>query len=220
MPCLLRPDPSIIKEASDPATLSSLNPAPLQLVPRSTGYVPLGLFPALVVKMSHTWSLNPRERFRNSIQFRVREEGKPTRRVEFRQHPCYLELRLLHTSSKQASQATDLSILMSCRQQLWKALIQVSSEYPHMRHIVWQFGFYCPGGLKPGRQPHSAVCMTTEDPVDMECLQEPCCEEEDFQLEDKHKSWFKVSSLKQHKWRVYVVVTCDCYSHSECFSHH
>jgi len=204
MPCLLQPDPSVVKEASDPTALSSLSPAPLQLVPCSTGYVPLGLFPALVVKMSHTWSLKPGERFRNRIQFRVRQEGKPTKTVEFRQHPCYLELRLLHTSAKQASQAMDLSILTFSRQQLWKALIQVSSEYPHMKDVVWRFGFYCPGSLQPGGQPHSAVCITEEvAPVDMECLHEPCCEE-DFYLEAKHKSWFKVSSMKLYKRRVHV----------------
>ena len=200
MPCLLQLDPSVVKEVSDPTTLSSLNPAPLQLVPHSTGYVPLGLFPALVVKMSHTWDLKSvprtalqRERFRNRIQFKVRPKGKPTSTVEFRQYPSYLELRLLHTSSKKASQMMDLSILTSCRQQLWNALFQVSSEYSHMKDVVWRFGFYCPGSLQPGGQPHSAVCMNKEDPVDMECLHEPCCEEEDFHLENKHKSWFKVS---------------------------
>ena len=199
MPCLLHPDPSVVKEASSPTTLSTLDPAPLLLVPEhSTGYVPLGLFPALVVKMSHIWDLKRGERFRNRITFKVIRKGKPTRRVEFRHHPSYLELRLLHTSSKRAQQEKDLSILTSCRQQLWEALCQVSSEYPHMKDVVWQFGFYCPGGLQPGGQPHSAVCLTKEEvveiaPVDMECYHEPCCIEEDFLLEDKHKSWFKVS---------------------------
>ena len=215
MPCLLQPDTSVIEEASDPTTLSSLDLAPLLLVPHSTGFVPLGLFPALVVKMSHTWSLKPGQRFRNRILFRVRQEGKPTRRVEFRQHPSYLELRLLRVSSKQAPQAMDLSILTSCRQQLWKALSQVSSDYPHMKDVVWQFGFYCPGSLQPGGRPHSAVCQTKEEvmdtvPVDMECFHEPCCEEEDFYLEDKHKSWFKVSSLGstggECMWSLLVIV--------------
>ena len=192
MPCLLQPDHSVVKEASCPTTLSSLNPAPLLLVPHSTGYVPLGLFPALVVKMSPVWDLNVRERFRNRIQFKVRQEGKPARRVEFRQHPSYLELRLVH---KEARQAMDFNVLTTCRQQLWEALWEVSSEYPHMKDVVWQVGFYCPGGLQPGGQPHSAVCLTKDlAPVDMECFHEPCCEVEDFLLEDKHKSWFKVST--------------------------
>ena len=204
MPCLLKPDASVVKEGSDPTTLSSLNPVPLLLVPHSTGYVPLGLFPALVVKMSHTWDLKEGDRFRNRIQFKIRPEDKPTSTVEFRQHPSYLELRLL----KQASPEMDLSVLIYCRRQLWEALRQVSSEYPHMKDVVWRFGFYCPGGLQPGEQPHSAVCLAKDlAPVDMACFHEPCCIEEDFLLEDKHKSWFKVSSLEQYRRRVHVVIT-------------
>ena len=201
MPCLLQPDSSVVSEACNPTALSSLNPAPLLFVPRSTGYVPLGLFPALVVKMSDTWDLKEEERFSNRIQFRVIQTRKQTRSVELRQHPSYLELRLLPASPMVAPQVTDFSILNSCRQQLWKALCKVSSEYPHMRDVVWQFGFYCPGGLQPGGQPHSAVCLTKEEmveaaPVDMQCFHKPHCKGEDFLLEVKHKSWFKVSSWK------------------------
>ena len=191
MPCLLQPDPTVVEEASNPTTLASLNPAPLQLVPHSAGFVPLGLFPAMVVKMSHTWDFENGERFRNRIQFKVRQEGKPTRRVEIRQYPSYLELRLLH---KETRQGMDLRVLNTCRQQLWEALCEISSEYPHMQDVVWRFGFYCPGGLQPGGQPHSAVCRTNDlAPLDMECIHDPRCTEDDFLLEDKHMNWFKVS---------------------------
>ena len=191
MPCLLQPDHSVVKEASDPFTLASLNPAPLQLVPRTTGYIPLGLFPALVVKMSHTWDVKEEGRFRNRIRFRIRRKGE-TRSVEFLQHPSYLELRLL---PMEGSQGKDFSVLTTCHQQLWEALREVSSEYPHMKDVVWQFGFYCPGGLRPGGQPHSALCPMVEDaPLNMECFNKPCCKGEFFLLEDKHKRWFKVSA--------------------------
>ena len=196
MPCLLQPDPSVAKETSKPTTLSALNPTPLQLVPHSTGYVPLGLFPALVVKMSEVWELKEGDRFQNRIKFKIRAEDKRTSTVEFCQYPSYLELRLLKQASPEMHM--DLSILIYCRRQLWEALRQVSSEYPHMKDVVWRFGFYCPGGLQSGGQPHSAVCMMNKEidevaPVDMACLHKPCCKEEDFRLEDKHKSWFKVS---------------------------
>jgi len=191
MPCLLHPDLTVVKEASNPSTLSDLNPAPLQLIPHSTGYVPLGLFPAMVVKLSHTWALKSGKRFRNKIQFKVRQKDMPTRTVEFCQHHSYLELRLLH---KKAPQVMDLSVLTICRQQLWKALHEVSSKYPHMKDVIWRFGFYCPRSLQQGGQPHSSVCQTEDlPPVDMECFHESCSEEEDFLLEDKHKSWFQVS---------------------------
>ena len=204
MPCLLQPDPSVVEEASNPATLSSQDPAPLQLVPRSTGYVPLGLFPALVVRMSDTWELTTGERFRNRIQFKVRQEGKLRITVEFRQYHSYLELRL---PCKEQRQGMDLSMLSTCRQQLWEALHEVSSEYPHMKDVIWLFGFYCPGSLQPRGQPHSAVCQTKEEktcprkvtPLYMECIHAPKCKGEDFLLNAKHISWFKVSSLKQFR---------------------
>jgi len=201
--------------ACNPITLLSLTPAPLQLVPRSTGYVPLGLFPALVVDMSEAWDLKEGERFRNRIQFKVRAKDKPTSTVEFRQHPSYLELRLL----KQASTEMDLSVLVYCHQQLWKALLQVSSRYLHMRNVVWQCGFCFPGSLQSGGQPHSAVCMTNENPMDMECVHKPCCKEEDFHLEDKHKSWFKVRSMNQYRRRVHVLIVFGLFLYSECSSH-
>ena len=197
MPCLLQPDASVVKEASDPTTLSSLTPAPLLLVPHSTGYVPLGLFPALVVKLSEPpWKLKEKEqeqeqdRFRNRIQFKVRAGNKPTITVEFRQHPSYLELRL----PKQAFSEKDLSVLICCRRKLWEALVQVSSEYRHMEQVIWHFGFYCPCGLQPEGKPHSALCMqSVEDtPPDMECREYG----QDYCLEKKHKIWFTVSSLK------------------------
>jgi len=113
----------------------------------------------------------------------------------------------------------DWSALITCRQQLWEALCEVSCEYPHMKDVVWRLGFYCPGGLQPGGQPHSAVCLTKDlAPVDMECIHEPCCKD-DFLLEDKHKSWFKVCIIKCQQLsisyvnsevnRVYIIVSVD-----------
>jgi len=207
MPCLLRPHPSVFDEAD---YLSSLDPAPLQLVPkhdkdavcgRSQGYVPLGLFPALVVKMSHIWILYEEDRFKNRIQFMIKQRGKQTRMVELREYADYLELCLLPPTSKEEPQVkTDLSILIDCRQQLWDSLHKVSSQHPHMKDVVWHFGFYCPGGLQCGGQLHSAICPTEEKekivedgPVDMECFHKPRCNNRIFNLETKHKSWFKVS---------------------------
>lgn len=208
MPCLLRPHPSVFDKAD---YLSSLDPAPLQLVPehdkgavcgRSHGYVPLGLFPALVVKMSHIWILYEQDRFKNRIRFVIRRTGKETRMVELRQYADYLELRLLPPTFKEEPQVkTDLSVLISCRQQLWDSLNKVSSQHPHMKDVVWHFGFYCPGGLQRGRQPHSANCLTEEKekivedgPVDMQCFHDPRCSELNviFNLETERKRWFKV----------------------------
>ena len=124
--------------------------------------------------------------------------------VEFRHHLSYLELRFLKTRH-----CVDLRVLTMCRQQLYDALLQVSSKFPCMKFDGLQWGFYCPGGLQPGGQPHPAVCQPItcppeELPFDMDCSNDPC-EGLVFKLEYKHKIWFKVSSLK------YVVLHAkDC----------
>ena len=170
--------------------------------------------------MSDTWELTTGKRFRNRIQFKV-WQGKLTMTVELRQHHSYLEFRL---PCKEQQQGMDLSILTACRQQLWEALHEVSSEYPHMKDVIWRFGFYCPGSLQPGGQPHSAVCRTKEEktcprkefvPGDMECIHDPQCKVEDFLLEAKHISWFKVSSLKQFRNNM----LCSLFLNRMCSSH-
>ena len=192
MPCLLKPDHSVKKDAQDPTTLVDLNPAPLQLVPQSTGYVPLGLFPALVVKLSHTWVLDSEERFRNRIRFFV-PDG--TRKLELRQHSNYIELRLLPLGLSMAShcEVSDAGTLIFSRQELWQALVEVSDRYSHTKDVTWQLGFYCPGGLKAGASPHPAVCFKIP-PQCVVCSHKSCYEDSSFPLEDKHEIWFKVRS--------------------------
>ena len=188
MPCLLQPDPSVMEEASNPQFLSDIKPAPLQLVPQSTQYVPLGLFPALVVKMSHIWELDDDLRFRNRIQFLVSLPNTPTVMVEFRQYSEYLQLRL----SKRSTLPSNSGVLLTCRQQLWEALQSVSAKYSHTRNVQWKVGFYCHGSLQSGRQPHIALCRQDNQSVDMTCNHRPRCGQPVFPLEDKHLCWFKV----------------------------
>ena len=70
MPCLLKPDPKVEEESSDPKLLSAFTYSPLLLIP-STHFVPLGLFQASVVKFSQdeNWLLDESNRFRNRIRF-------------------------------------------------------------------------------------------------------------------------------------------------------
>lgn len=185
MPILLRPDHSFA--ITDPILLPDLNPAPLQLIPISVGYIPLGLFPALLVKLSHDWDLE-KERFRNRIQFCIDQAGKSTKKVELRQYPSYLALHLIR-----GQESVDVEGLEACRHQLWDALHEVSSKYSHMADVEWQHGFYCPGSLLPGIQPHSAVYKAERKSLNMRCHHEPHCKKHHFLLKDEHKSWFKVS---------------------------
>jgi len=67
-----------------------------------------------------------------------------------------------------------------------EALQEVSSGYPHMKEVIWKFGFYCHGDLQPGGQLHSAVCWTEDlAPVNMECFHKPHCTEDDLKTNTK-----------------------------------
>lgn len=193
MPSLLYPDHNVAKEANDPSILASLSPAPLLLVP-SSGFVPLGLFPALVVKLSHSWVLDKTDRFRNRICFFVSRRGQRVRKVEVRTLSTFLECRLLPVEDP-ASQAlsTDSHVLINCRQELWETLVHVSALYPHTQEVKWRFGFNCPGGLQPSGHPHPATCLTEYKPQDVVCSLSKCCQGSPFELQDKQKAWFMVS---------------------------
>ena len=58
LPCLLSPDNNVDKESHDHSLLNSLTYPPVLLIPKK-GYVPLGPFPATVVKLSQSshWTL-------------------------------------------------------------------------------------------------------------------------------------------------------------------
>ena len=188
MPCLLQPDLSMVDEST---TITSLSPAPLHLVPCSASCVPLGLFPALVVKISHTWRLASDERFRNRICFIV-EQGGENWKVEFRHYADHMELHLIHTRK-----SINSSILLSCRKQLWEALNEVSARYSHMKNVEWRFGFSCPGGLQQGC-PHPAICSANtgspDTPENVVCFDTPPCGADAFPLKEIHKCWFQVRS--------------------------
>ena len=90
MPCLLLPDPLVGREEKQ--ALRVIDPAPL-LVLFSTGYIPLGLFSALIVYLSKlgSWVVDPRERrYRNKVHFEV--DGSTD--VVLMSHVDCLELRV------------------------------------------------------------------------------------------------------------------------------
>ena len=97
LPCLLYPDHEINQDYS---LLHFLAYPPILLIPE-TGYVPLGPFPATVVKLSQSrhWELAPRPRFRNRIRFYFQLQQE-TLDVELRALSTHLEFRIRHNASE------------------------------------------------------------------------------------------------------------------------
>ena len=187
LPSLLFPDHKVAVESSDPALLSVLFYSPILLWP-STGFTPLGMFPATVIKLSQkkSWRLDERNRFRNRIRFYVQYSKEKLLHVELRTLSTHLEFHILPAAAKPVNPR----LIPVVRQELWDAVIKVSLFYPHTKGVKWQHGLYCPLSVKSGGRPHPALCQTMEEPQDVVCD----CHSGPVALEDRHKCWFTVST--------------------------
>ena len=192
LPSLLYPDHNVAKESNDPTFLSSLSYSPILFCP-STGFLPLGLFPAIVVKMSQKtiWTLDEyvEFRFRNRIRFYVQYSKEKLLHVELRTLSTHLEFRIV-----QSDTPVNPRLIPLVRQELWDAVTEVSLSYPHTENVKWKYAFYCPSAMSSGGHPHPAKCMTMEEPQDVVCSL-PDCHGGKVTLEDRHKCWFKVSII-------------------------
>ena len=183
MPCLLLPDPSVGREKKQ--ILQSINPAPL-LILFSPGYVPLGLFSALIVRLSKvgSWIVDPDERrFKNKVQFVV--DKCTCTSLVLMSHANRLELRI--DSPEPSSLATLCPYVVNT--------IKGEIESLKSCHTYFKFhcflGFYCPSKLEvESGTPHAAICWDELSPQYMTCNSEPKCEQSRNQLLDKHKVWF------------------------------
>ena len=183
MPALLYPDHNMAKESSNPDLLASLPFPPVVFLP-SSGDVPLGQFPATAVNLSKHWLLDENNRYKNRIRFYAICKDSRLLHVELRDLSTHLEFRVLSKPS------IDTSLMVESIQKLWKVFAEVSSLYSHTRNITWTVGFYCPHSLQSGQQPHTATCISIDNPQEMICSQKGGL----IPLNDKHKSWFMVST--------------------------
>ena len=202
LPCLLFPDHNVAKESSDPDLLSILLYYPILLLP-STGFVPLGQFPASVVNLSQkeSWILDELNRYRNRIRFYIRYSKGKLLHVEFRTLSTHLEFRIVSTEP-----VLNPCLIPKCRQELWNAITEVSLFYPHTREVKWRYGFYCPHAVVSGGRPHPTPCLTMDEPQDVVCSL-PDCHGGAVALEDRHKCWFTVSD-----YLVMILVVLHCSS--------
>ena len=190
LPCLLYPDHKVDEQSRDNSHLNSLTYHPILLIPE-TGYVPLGPFPATVVKLSQSshWRLAESPRFRNRIRFYFLVPKERTLDIELRALSTHLEFRIQYDAS---SKPINPCLIPKCLRELRECFDQVLLFYPHTQGMKWDFGFYCPHAIQSGQCPHPARCSTKDDPQDVICPQGDC-KNGPVDLEDKHKCCFTVS---------------------------
>lgn len=180
MPCLLMPD---IAQEITPENLLVMDLAPL-IFTFSTGYVPAGLFNALVVKLSqcHQWEPDEGVRFRNKVGFII--DNSTLTRVELISRISCLEIQMENHNHQTC---------LWVKQNLEKELKTLMSTFAHMKNTQLEIGFYCPSSLmKKNVRPHFAICRDHNTPQRMMCGCKPIrCSPAISDLQPQHKIWFE-----------------------------
>ena len=142
-----------------------LHIAPL-MIRYKCGFVPLGLFPALISSLipSKSFRLVPRGMMKNKVQFR----HQPLKTlVSFL---CYPRFYAIVISKLSVSACEVHKECAAIRQQVVAALKHVGSHMNYGNYVDYQFAFECPS--HPGKE---HLCVVEEQSVEiklMECLED------------------------------------------------
>ena len=187
MPCLLQVNQEII--GSSYQTVSS-TPIPSLLIHFKGGYIPVGMFSALVVTLttSHRWELDRQERYRNSIQFIL----KPFI-LKLVVRPSFLEIRVEKVSGDMKKIHKEC---MTVQKVIVSCLEKISNELPHLER-QFNVGYLCPGSQDSAIPLHVCIRKSAHK---MLCNRSPRCDglkdiDNDYQI--WHKEW-KVSHTPQY----------------------
>ena len=198
MPCLLHPNNSL--ESSCEA-LQALCPPPL-LVRFDGNYIPIGVFSALVVKLSQSsWEPDRDIRYRNHILFHT--DGIFP--VELRVHPANLEFRIRIANYKEEEPKEIHEFCREVRMTVVDTLKSILGLHEHTRKAKFQLGFYCPGSFQDDSQPHFCGCLPRLNyinPKSFVCCKSPRCQDQ-CRIPHECTIWFDC-------WKV-------CYNFFWCF---
>ena len=190
MPCLLQPNTSLELSCE---LLQSLCLPPL-LVCFDGGYVPIGVFSALVVKLSQgSWKPDRACRYRNYILFFT--DGLYP--VELIVYPAYLEFRITAVNREEPNEIHEFC--MGVRETVVESLESVLDLHEHTRKAKFRLGFYCPGSYQADGLPH--LCLPIQDhsnPTTFTCSKSPRCQNQ-FRLCHTYTVWFQY-------WKVCCII--------------
>ena len=206
MPCVLRTASKHQLEVifSDPGR--PLHVAPL-MIRYKCGFVPLGVFPALIATLIHRTS------------FRIVKDRVMKNEVQFRWGPLQTLLSLLSYPKYYAVVISEVPVVaheidevcVALREEVKEALEQVGSHMNYGNFVDYQFAFECPN--HPGRD-HLCIIEDhqSEKPQIMLCYQNQK-NPRPMGMESEHIVWFyKVGYMRLLSFIVYVI-TCCAISH-------
>ena len=185
MPCLLQPDN--LSDFSHEA-LQTLCPPPL-LVRFDGNYIPLGMFSALVVKLSQSsWEPDQDSRYRNHIIFHT--DGVFP--VELRVHSAFLEFHIRIADYSEENPEEVHQFCMEVCNTVVETIKSVLDFYEHTKKTKFQLGFYCLGSFQANGQPHFSGCLPRQNytnPKSFLCSKSPRCQEQ-CRLPHECTIWF------------------------------
>ena len=187
MPCLLKVNQEII--GSSYQAVSS-TPIPSLLVHFKGGYVPVGMFSALIITLttSHGWELDEEQRYRNSVQFILEHFV-----LKLVVHLSFFEIRVEEVSGDMGKIH---EACVAVQEEIWSCLKQLSSELPHLEK-QFNLGYLCSGSKDSAIPLHVSI---RKYPHKMLCTRSPRCHglkdiDNDYQI--WHKEW-KVPHTPQY----------------------
>ena len=184
MPCLLRLDHSF--ELSH-QLFQDLYPPPL-LIRFEGNYIPVGVFSALVVKLSQSsWEPDRDLRYRNHVLFFT--DGLFP--VELIIYPAYLEFRIIIGSHIEEPEEIH-QFCMGVRKIVVDTLKCILNIHEHTRNTKFQLGFYCPVSIQADGQPHFSGCLPRPNyinPKSFVCSNVPRCQQQ-CRLPHECTIWF------------------------------
>ena len=186
MPCLLHPNNSLEFTCE---ALQALSPPPL-LVCFNGNYIPIGVFSALVVKLSqNSWEPDRDIRYRNHILFYT--DGIFP--VELRVHPAYLEFQIKIANYSKESPKEVHQFCMEVRKTVVDTLKSILDLHEHTRKVKFQLGFYCLGSFLADGHPHFCGCLPRQNyinPKAFVCSKSPRCYDQ-CRLSQECTIWFE-----------------------------
>ena len=170
MPCLLQPDNTLDLSCK---ALRKIYPPPL-LFGFDGKCIPVGMFSALVVKLS--WKPARDSRYCNHILFDT-DDVFP---VELIVHPAYLEFRIRVINHNEEQEEIH-KFCSKVRNTVVDTLKSILDLHEHTRKIKFQLGFYCPGSFQTDAQPHFSGCLPCQNhtnPKSFVCSKSPRCQDQ------------------------------------------
>ena len=196
MPCLLEIKPDAIYELYK--ELDAQTSIPSLLIHFKGGYVPVGVFSALVVTLADTWELDE-ERFRNSVQFWTGSFS-----IKLVVYFSFIEIRV----PGPVDISEDLHkhcLKFKCK--IESSLKTLPEEIGLIRSSFY-FGYFCPGSKDEDIKLHA--CLRKNNNT-MRCSQSPKCRDQGYDIPNENKIWFD-DWPGLGKVKLYIFYTLNSYS--------